>query len=216
MTLTPRQRLLAVFAALNLLILVVGWFALISPQRSNAASTAAQQQAVQAQLTAITGTSQGPVKQPAIHTADLYALDTALPAQEDQPDLLFLLDRLAKASAVAITGITPQAPQATTTYTVAPMNLELSGTYFHLTRFLRSLRILVSEHQGRLVANGPLFAVTSVALTPAAPAGGPTGSKTSNGEVATVGLAAFYYGIVAGAAAPASTTTTATTTTTGG
>jgi Pilus assembly protein, PilO len=209
---TARQRRLAVFAALNVLIVVVGWFALVSPQRHDAASAATQEQAVQSELAALTGSSQSSNKQPAIHTSGLYALDTALPAQEDQPDLLFELDRLAKASDVEILGITPQPPQATTGYTVQPINLELSGTYFHLTRFLRSLRILVTDHRGRLIANGSLFAVTSVALSP----GTSAGTTTSHDETAVVGMAAFYYGVVGGAVPPASTTTTTTTTTTGG
>jgi len=211
---TSRQRLLLGFAAVNVLIVLIGWFALVSPQRHDAASASAQQQAVQSELAALTGSSQTPTKQPAIHTSDLYALDTALPSQQDQPDLLFLLDRLAKESAVEVLAVTPQALSATTSYTVQPINLQLSGSYFHLTRFLRSIRILVTERQGRLIANGPLFAVTSVALTPATTT---TGTKTkSSSEVANVGLAAFYYGTVGGAVAPASTTTTDTTTTTGG
>lgn len=210
---TPRQRQLAVFAALNVLILVIGWFALVAPQRSNAASASAQQQDVQSRLAALTGASQSPTTQPAIHTSDLYALDTALPSQEDQPDLLFEIDRLAKASDVEVMGVTPQALQATTSYTVRPINIQLSGSYFRLTRFLRSVRILVSERQGRLIANGPLFAVTSVAVTPATTSTA-KGTKIQ-GETANVGLAAFYYGIVGGVA-PSSTTTTDTTTTTGG
>jgi len=209
---TSRQRQFAVFAAVNLLIIVVGWFALISPQRHDASSAAAQEQVVLNELSALTGPSHVSHTQPAIHTSDLYALDTALPSQVDQTDLLFELDQLAKAADVKILGITPQAAQAATTnYTVQPINLSLSGTYFDLTRFLHNLRVLVSEHQGRLIANGPLFAVTSVALTP-----GESADGTGKGEAATVGLAAYYYGIVGGAAPPADTTTTDTTTTTGG
>ncbi len=209
---TTRQRRFAIFAALNLLLLVVGWFALISPQRHDAAAAAAQEQVVQSQIAALTVSSQGSNKRPAIHTADLYALDTALPSQLDEPDLLFELDRLAAASDVKILSITPQAAQAATAnYTVQPINLSLSGDYFQLTGFLRKLRVLVSDHHGRLIANGPLFAVTAVALAP-----GESDEGNAHVEVATVGLAAYYYGFVGGAAPPAVTTDTTTTTTTGG
>ena len=85
MTLTTRQiRFIVAFAAVNVLLVAGGWFALVSPQRHGAASAAAQEQAVQAELAALTtGSSQGPSTQPAIHTSDLYALDTALPSPDD-------------------------------------------------------------------------------------------------------------------------------------
>ncbi len=213
MTLSTRQiKFIAAFAALNVVLVVAGWVALVSPQRHDAASAAAQAQAVQSQIAELTsGGSQGPGTQPAIHTSDIYALDTALPSQVDQTNLLFELDRLAEASDVTIVNISPQAAQANpSNYTVVPINLSLDGTYFHLTGFLRSLRQLVSERQGHLIANGPLFAVTSVDYSP-----GETEEGNAKEEVATVGLSAFFYGAVDGAAPPASTSTTDTTTTTG-
>ena len=206
---TSRQRLLAIFAAINLVILVAGWMTLISPQRHDAAAATARQQVVAGQLDVLnTAAAQGPGKQPTIHTADLYRVGTALPSQLDTPDLLLELDALAKASSVKILNLSPQATVAASTdYTIQPINLSLNGSYFHLTHFLRSLRLLVSKHHGRLIANGPLFAVTAVSLAPGASA-----DKTGKGEVATVGMAAYYYGMVGGAApAPTDTTTTETT-----
>lgn len=204
---SSRHRRLAAFAVINLALLIAGWVMLVSPQRHGAAAAAAQAQSVEGELAALKGSSQGPSNQPAIHTADLYALDTALPSQMDQPDLLFELDRLATAADVSILNLSPQAPvAATTNYTVQPISLSLNGTYFHLTRFIRSLRLLVTERHGRLIAHGPLFAVTSVALAPGAAA-----DATEKGEVATVSMAAFYYGGAGGATAPADTTTTPTT-----
>jgi hypothetical protein len=207
MTLSTRQiRLIAGFAVLNIVLVVVGWMALISPQQSRASSAAAQVSAAQTQLAETLGNSQSSNKQPAIHTSGLYTLDTALPAQADQPDLIFELDRLATASSVKILGISPQTAQATTTgYTVQPINLQLSGTYFQITNYLRKLRTLVSEHQGRLTANGPLLSVLSAAYT----------NSTAHDELATVQIQAFYYGVAAGATPPADTSTTDTTTTTG-
>jgi hypothetical protein len=211
MPLSTRQiRIVAVFAGLNVLLALGGWMALVSPQRQNAATAAAAADLAQKQLDALTGQgTQGPPKQPAIHTAGLYSLDTALPSQPDQPGLLLELARVASASGVHLDGITPQAAQANAAgYTVVPINLSVTGTYFNLTNFLRTLRLLVSEKGGRLIANGPLFAVTSASLT--------SGSGVEHEVPATVGLEAFYYGVTAGATAPASTTATDTTTTTGG
>jgi hypothetical protein len=213
MTLTTRQiRFVVAFAALNVLLVVGGWVALVSPQRHDAASAAAQEQSVQSQIAALTTqSSQGSNTQPAIHTSDIYALDTALPSQVDQTNLLFELDQLATASDVDIVSISPQAAQANASnYTAVPINLSLDGTYFNLTGFLRRLRQLVSERQGHLIANGPLFAVTSLAYAP-----GESQEGNAKVEVATVGLSAFYYGAVDGATPPADTTSTDTTTTTG-
>ena len=210
---TPRQRRLAVFAVINIALVVGGWMMLISPQRSHAAASAVQEQLVQNQLAALTGKpTEGPTKQPPIHTADLYRLGTALPSQLDQPDLLLELDRVATASGVKILNLSPQAPTAASTdYTVQTISLSLGGSYFQLTGFLRTLRLLVAEQHGRLVANGPLFAVTSVALAP-----GQSADQTAKGEVATVAIAAYYYGMVGGASPPAAITDPTTTSTTGG
>jgi hypothetical protein len=212
MTLSNRRfRLIAAFAGLNILLVVVGWMALVSPQRQNAAAAAAKEQAAQAQLETLMGGdsgSHGPTTQPAIRTAGLYTLDTALPAQGDQPGLLLELSRLATASGVHILSISPQAAQSNASgYTVVPISLNLDGTYFKLTGFLQTLRLLVSEQHGRLIANGPLFGVTSVAFSP---------GTDKHAESVTVGLDAFYYGVTAGATPPASTMATNTTTTTGG
>ena len=207
MTLTRSQiRLIAVFAVANVLLVAVGWMSLVSPQRHDAATAAAAAKVAQDEFATFMGQgSSGPVKQPAIHTAGLYALDTALPSQPDQPNLLFELNRVAKASGVKILGLSPQAASAASGgYTIVPINLQLVGSYYHVTGFLRNLRQLVSEQHGRLVAHGPLFAVNSVALAP----------ETAGDAPATVQMQAFYYGVTAGATPPASTTDT--TTTTGG
>lgn len=211
---TPRQKLLAACAALNVVILAAGWFMLVSPQVDKASAASAQEQTVQDQLTALANAKPVKVKQPAIHTADIYGLETALPAQEDQPDLLFQLDELAQASGVEIKTLTPQAPVATTTnYTIQPISLSLGGSYFNLTQFLRSLRKLVARHHGHLIAHGPLFAVTSVALSP----GQSDEGSGAGEEIATVSIATYYYGAVGGATpAPAATDTTTTDTTASG
>ena len=86
---TRSNRQLAVFGGISVLIIVVGWFALIAPQRSDGAAAAARADAAQAALDNLKGIGNphGPTKQPAIHTADLYTLDTALPSQADAPTL---------------------------------------------------------------------------------------------------------------------------------
>jgi hypothetical protein len=207
---TRRIRVIVAFAVLNVLLVVIGWMALVSPQRHDAAAAAAQEQLAQVQLETLMGGSAHGNKQPAIHSAGIYTLDTALPAQGDQPGLLFELNRIATASGVHVTGISLAAAQATGTgYTTLPISLTLSGPYSKLAGFVGHLRTLVSDNHGHLTARGPLFAVNGAALNP--------GSK-GHDLVGTVSVSAFYYGVTAGAAPPAAATTdtTATTTTTGG
>jgi hypothetical protein len=210
MTLSTHQiRLIAAFAGINVVLVAAGWVGLVSPQRHDAATAAAGAALAQTQLAQLmsSGGSHQPTKQPVIHTSCLYKLDTALPSQADQPNLLLELDRLATAAGVKVLGVSPQAAQFMPAgYTVLPINLQLDGTYFHLTGFFHTLRTLVAEHHGCPTANGPLFAVTSVALAP----------KPGGDTPATVQMQAFYYGVTAGAAPPVSTTATDTTTTTGG
>lgn len=210
MTLSSRQfRLIAAFAGLNILLVVLGWVALVAPQRHAAATAAANLQLAQSQLDAFKpGSSHGPTKQPVVHSSCIYKLDTALPSQPDQTDLIFELQRVAKASGVKILGISPQAAQALASgYTAQPINLSLNGSYFSVTRYLQSLRTLVSAGRGCPAARGPLFAVTSVSFS---------GAGTSANVPATAGIEAFYYGVTAGATAPVDPTATDTTTTTGG
>jgi len=209
MTLTTRQiRLIAAFAGINVLLVVVGWMALVAPQRHNASTAAASAQQAQTQLATLLGQgsrSHGPIKQPAIHTSCLYTLDTALPSEADTPGLILELQQVAKASGVKIVGISPQAATAAPTgYTVEPINLQLDGSYYEVTGFLRNLRTLVSAGKGCPVAKGPLFAVTSVTFS---------GAGADGDAPATAGIEAFYYGVTAGAAPPVSTTDTTTTTT---
>ncbi len=211
MTLSSRQiRLIAIFAVVNVVLVVAGWAEVISPQRHAAATAAASAQSVQSQIDALHtgGHTKVPTKQPAIHTSCIYKLDTALPSQADQPGLLLELQAVAKASHVRILGISPQTATAIAAgYTAQPINLNLDGSYFDVTRFLYNLRTLVSKGNGCPVAKGPLFAVSSVTFS---------GTEPDGDSPATAGIEAFYYGVAAGASAPVSTDTSSTTTTTGG
>jgi hypothetical protein len=204
-----RFRLIAAFIGINLLLVVVGWVAVVAPQRSAAATAATAAQLAQSQLGALQpGSSHGPGRQPAVHTSCLYRLDTALPSQADQAAVLFQLQRVAKVSGVKLQGVSPQTAQAMGSgYTVQPINLTLEGSYFAVTQFLRNLRSLVPAGGACPVAKGPLFAVTAVSFS---------GTGPNGATPVTAGIEAFYYGVTAGATAPATPAATNTTTTTGG
>jgi hypothetical protein len=204
-----RFRLIAALVGINILLIVVGWVALVSPQRHDAATAAASALLAQTQLATLQpGSAQHPTPQPAVHTSCIYKLNTALPSQADTPNLIFELQRVAKVSGVKLLGISPQPAQATASgYTVEPINLSLDGKYYAMTQFLHNLRTLVSAGGKCPTAKGPLYSVTAVSIS---------GVGTSGDAPATASIDAFYYGVTAGATAPAPPTTTDTTTTTGG
>lgn len=202
----------------DLLLLLLGWFMLISPQRATAesirlATSAAEAQIVQAKAIASTPRPAA-VQQPEIRTADLYSLATAMPSTVDMPDLLLELNQLARASGVVISRISPGQSAPASGFSVLPISVSVAGDFYAVTDMLYRLRTLVAVRHGDLETSGRLFSVDSVAL-------GPT--NVGAGLNADVVLNAYLYGggipAVTGAPAaspsgtPGSTDTTSTTTT---
>ena len=196
----------------DVLLLVLGWMLLVSPQRHTAASIAQATRVAEAQIEAAQHAVQAEnppsaPKQPEIRTAALYELAKAMPSTTDMPDVLLELDQVARAAGVTVNSITPGAISAGNGYGVLPITLSFSGDFYSLTDLLYRLRTLVSVRHGELDASGRLFAVDSVGL-----------SGSGNQLSASVTVNAFVYG--AGAATtpavtiPAATDTTGTDTTT--
>jgi Tfp pilus assembly protein PilO len=201
----------------DLLLLLLGWYLLVSPQRQAAASIGKATQAATAQITDAQNQAQlaaHPVipKQPAIKTAGLYELAKAMPSVTDMPDMLLELDQVARASGVSVISISPGPPVIVPgePWSTVTIQLSFSGNYYSLTDLLYRLRTLVSVNDGALATSGRLFTVDSITLSTA---GGSTLS-------ATVSVDAFIYGsgdssaAAAPVAAPTSTDTTSSTSST--
>jgi hypothetical protein len=214
-----RKATIALIVGGDLLLLVLGWFMLISPQRATASSirlatAAAEAQIVQAKQVAATP-APAAVQQPVIRTAGLYALAKAMPSNVDMPDLLLELNQLARESGVTLSTIAPAQPTAGAGFSTLPVNLSISGDFYAVTDMLYRLRTLVGVRHGELQTYGRLFSVQSVSLAPAS--GG-------TALAAAVTLDAYLYGAGSATtdgtvppATPSSTTTgttTASTTTT--
>lgn len=204
-----RPRFVAALAALNLVLVGGGWLLLVSPQRHHASTATQQLQRTQEQLNKL-GASTGQLshpKQPVIKTAALYRLAQAMPTSADEPDLILGLDQLGRSTGVKVLGVAPGTAAATAGgYTSLPLSLTLQGSYGSLTRYLHTLRLLVSVRRGALHSSGRLFSVTSVVLAP---------GDSAKTEQATVSLNAYVYGTLAGATPLPSTTSTTTTTSSG-
>jgi Tfp pilus assembly protein PilO len=197
----------------DLLLLLLGWMLLVSPQRQTATSIAHATQAAEAQIQEAQRLAQQPStpanavpKQPEIRTAALYQLAKAMPATTDMPDVLLELDQVARASGVTVNTITPGGISAGTGFGVLPISISFSGDFYSLTDLLYRLRTLVSVRHGELDASGRLFAVDSVGLSG-------SGAQLS----ASVTVNAFVYGAgvstTPAVTIPAETDTTSTDTT---
>lgn len=214
-----RPAAIALIVGGDILLLILGWVLLVSPQRSTAASIAKATRATEAQIVeaqvAANAKPAAPPKQPEIKTAGLYELAKAMPSTMDMPDLLLELDQVSRAAGVTVMSITPSTalPNTGQPYSTVPIQLSFTGNFYSLTDLLYRLNSLVSVRDGALDASGRLFSVESVSL-------GANGN--GSGLSATVAVDAYVYGLVAPAAttptpdaSTTSTDTTGTTTTSG-
>jgi hypothetical protein len=144
-------------------VALIGWFALVSPQRSKASDldrqiANAKMQLVVAQATARRGS--GP------KGASALVLSRAMPGELAMPAVLRQLIRTANHNNVSLDAVTPQAATALTNYSVTPMNVVVSGGYFGIQRFLHDLRTSAGVAGSHVHASGRLFSVDAVSLAP--------------------------------------------------
>jgi hypothetical protein len=144
-------------------VALIGWFALVSPQRSKTSDldrqiADAKMQLVVAQATARRGS--GP------KGASALVLSRAMPGELEMPAVLRQLIRTANRNNVSLDAVTPQAATTLTNYSVAPMNVVVSGGYFGIQRFLQDLRTSAGVVGSHVHASGRLFSVDSVSLAP--------------------------------------------------
>jgi Tfp pilus assembly protein PilO len=211
----PKAAQVALVAAVLLLVVLVGYFAVISPKRSTAASLKKQTAAVQAQINQNRSSA---FKQalPAVRSASVFALTQAMPSKLDTPGVLLTLNELARSSGISFDSIQQGASStvATTTATTdpfaaEPIQVQFTGSYYNLLAFLQRLRNLVKVENGRLFTAGRLFDVSGVTLA--------EGANTWPEVQATLTINEFVPQTVAvttpGTTDTTSTTTTATTTT---
>ncbi len=208
----PRHGAVFLIIGGDLLLLLLGWTLLVSPQRQTAASIARSTRAAEAQIVQAQSVVQQPTtpsavpKQPEIRTAALYQLAKAMPATTDMPDVLLELDQVARAAGVTVNSITPGGVTAGNGFGVLPISISFSGDFYSLTDLLYRLRTLVTVRHGELDASGRLFAVDTVGL-----------SGAGNQLTASVTVNTFVYGaaaLTAPVVTPPSTDTTSTDTTT--
>jgi Tfp pilus assembly protein PilO len=158
----------AVIAATLLLVVVVGYFSLIAPKRSAAASLKKQTAALQAQIDA-NRSSAFTQALPAVRSASVFRLTTAMPTQLQTPDVILQLSALAKDSGISFDQIEPS-PTSTATaalgttdpFAAESIQVAFSGSFYDLLAFLQRMRNQVRVQNGKLFATGRLFDVTNI------------------------------------------------------
>jgi Tfp pilus assembly protein PilO len=152
-----------------LLVAVIGYFGVISPKRSSAASLKQQTAAVQAQISK-NRSSAFTQALPAVRSANVFRLAMAMPSQLQTPNVILQLNTLAQDSGISFDQIEPGGVSATATpattatdpFVVEPITVKFSGSFYDLVTFLQRLRNLVRVQNGRLYTAGRLFDVSSV------------------------------------------------------
>lgn len=233
---------IAVVAGGLLLVVLIGYFALIAPKKSSAADLKKQTAAVQKQIDANSSTGFMQAL-PAVRSANIFSLAKAMPKQLETPNVILQLSELAQQSGITFDQITPNASASTTTtvpvptdttgtdpFAAEPIEVQFSGSFYNLVTFLQRLRNLVRVENGHLNASGRLYDVSDIAFCeiPATsctsstglPAAGTPAQSTFPHVQAVLTINAFVpqqpltATTVPGSTDTTSTTTTGTTTTT--
>lgn len=219
-SLSPRAQVALVSGAL-VLVLVVGYFALIAPKKSEAAALKDKTAAVQQQIDSNRSAAFSQAL-PAVRSASVFSLAKAMPNQLETPNVILQLNQLALDSGISFDSISPggaaDASAVTSTSTTGtsdpfaaqPITVQFTGSYYNLLAFLQRLRNLVRIENGHLNATGRLFDVSDIEF------GQPDSPKTFPVVKATLTVNAFVPQSQSATSVPGSTDTSSTATTTTG
>jgi hypothetical protein len=205
-------RLAAVLAATAvLLVVLVGWFAFISPERTKAAEVQGHVDETRATLDA----TQAYVNDPANRqtAAALRRLKTLLPDDVRMSQVLRQLAVASAGSGVRIDAITPGPAAVITGGEQTPIAVAVVGHYFNIGRFVQILNSRARMQGSSVVGPGRLYSVSGVTFNSgaAAPTGGP-GANLSAGL--SLNVYTYSPGAVPATTTPTDTTTSTTTTST--
>jgi hypothetical protein len=195
------RALAAVVIGAVVVLALIGWFGLVSPQRSKASDLDVQIADAKTQLHAanvlanVQRSGQG-------KKSGLALINTAMPANLRMPEVLKEVQLLAKKADVDLTSFTPSTATAQAGYDAVPIDVSVAGKYGAVKSFLKRLRLEAGSVNGHIHAAGRLYNVDTVGLAP--------GDGGAPNLTATIRLAIFVYTGV-----PLPTTDTSTTTTGG-
>ena len=174
--------------------LLIGWFGLVSPQRSKASSLDQTIQETQTQLV-VAKASARPAGR-AKMGASQRSLRRAMPQRVAMPGMLRQLLRISKRTGVRLDKVTPQPATTLQGYEVVPMDVVVAGRYLPVQRFLHRLRVQARVAGDGVHASGRLFSVDTLNLA---------ADEQLPRLTATIRVNGFVYDKQAPAPAPAAT-----------
>lgn len=195
-------RIAAVIAGLVvLLVLLVGWFAFVSPQKSKASDLEGQISVVQGQV----ASTEAYLRDPATkgYAKELRRLKLAVPDSVQMSQILRQLSAAAQQAGISIQSIVPGSLAPSAGGQAVPIALDVQGHYFRLANFMHILRNRANVVGDRVDGAGRLYSIDGIQFTGAGASAGTAGSNSVIG--ATIGLNAF---VSTPAPAPPPTTTT--------
>ncbi len=203
--LSPRAQIAVVVGGV-FVVLLLGYFLLVSSEKGKAASLSKQIDATNTQILQARALSHQSRRVQPIHLATLFRLTKAMPDETDMSGILLQLNLVASQAGISFDSIIPGNSVLLSGYQAVPIQLTFTGNYYGLVDFLQRMRNLVDVQNGELNANGRLFAVDTITFGAAA-----TGFPQITAQLL---VDAYVYGTAtpASAAAAAATTTTSTTT----
>ena len=176
MTRRINGRLALLLATAGLLVLLLaGWYVLVSPQRSKAAALDNQIGVANAKLIETQAFLRSPAARESV--AKLRTLRVALPDDVQMSDILRQLSWASGVSGVRIDSITPTAPVASPAGQAVPITLSVTGHYFRLAKFMHLLKTRVDVKDGNVKASGRLYAIDNISFSTAG-----TGSHDTAGS----------------------------------
>jgi hypothetical protein len=184
-----------------LLIVVLGAFFLVLPQRAEVTKIHVKTQNAQTEVASIQASRAG--GSPA-NASQIYALSRAMPESQDLPGIVLALSRVASTTSLKLDSVRPSTPLTLSDGSSAlPISVQVEGSFAGLTKFLRILRTQVALNGQTVRAASRLFiadtvSVSTLVSTQTTGASGPAGEVT-----ATLSLVAYQY---AKPVAPAPTT----------
>jgi Tfp pilus assembly protein PilO len=184
-----------------LAVVLVGWFALVSPQRSKSSELDGKIEASRTALQLADALTKGGQQRQT--AAEARILVKAMPNETQMSEILRQLSSAAKATRVRVNSVTPSPAAPLAGYEAVPMSVVVEGRYLGIANFLGRLRSLVGVGPQKVRANGRLYSVDSIQFV------GGTGKEPLQ---ATMTVNAYRYGAAATPAsagtAPATSDTT--------
>ncbi|HEY5529800.1 MAG TPA: type 4a pilus biogenesis protein PilO [Thermoleophilia bacterium] len=149
-----RRIVYILFAVIVVVVIGLGWFALISPTRQDVATTNSSITAerdklatTQAQLRQAEETS----KEGRQNQARLLELTKMVPNGDEIPSLLLQIQDLANESGISFMSITPSDLIQVNDYQILPLQVQFEGRFFDLSDFVYRAEQMVAG-PGRLLA----------------------------------------------------------------